>query len=276
VTRFAESGFPDTVDPRAAHAFGATRLDRDAVVEAELAPINVDVRATVNIVLSSLPRLREFRTLMEKLPGLDLKQHDRLELYALALEHAHALYLVASGPAAPLSHLAQELAKARDLLVADAMVLEKRGLLTGRSRGLRGHPGQQALASEVLGLAALFRANLARLVGKTAIDVAELSRVEELAERLRRAIRSREDRKQRVAEATRARQRAFTLVIRSCDQARRALAYLRWYEHDASQIAPSLYGGRGGRGKAHGERPPSTRLSNPLSKKEKFKKRPNQ
>lgn len=47
----------------------------------------------------------------------------------------------------------------------------------------------------------------------------------------------------RVADA---RQRTFTLLVRSYDQIRRALSYLRWNEGDVDRIAPSLWAGRGG------------------------------
>jgi hypothetical protein len=40
------------------------------------------------------------------------------------------------------------------------------------------------------------------------------------------------------------RQRAFSLFIRTYEQARRAIAFLRFKEQDVDRIAPSLYGGR--------------------------------
>ncbi len=51
------------------------------------------------------------------------------------------------------------------------------------------------------------------------------------------------------------RARAFTLFSRAYDQVRRAVNVLRWDEGDADSIAPSLYAGRGGRGKSAENKP---------------------
>ena len=40
------------------------------------------------------------------------------------------------------------------------------------------------------------------------------------------------------------RDRAYTLVVETYDEIRRALNYVRWAEDDADEIAPSLYAGR--------------------------------
>jgi hypothetical protein len=52
-----------------------------------------------------------------------------------------------------------------------------------------------------------------------------------------------------VVETARIRQQAFTLLVKAYDETRRAVSFLRWREGDADTIAPSLYAGRGGRGK---------------------------
>jgi hypothetical protein len=54
------------------------------------------------------------------------------------------------------------------------------------------------------------------------------------------------------------RARAFTVFSRAYDQVRRAAMFLRWNEGDPDAIVPSLYAGRGGRGKAAEEKPVGT------------------
>lgn len=49
------------------------------------------------------------------------------------------------------------------------------------------------------------------------------------------------------AELRLMRQRAFTLLVSSYDEARRAVSFLRWHEQDLESIAPSLWSGRGAR-----------------------------
>ena len=51
-----------------------------------------------------------------------------------------------------------------------------------------------------------------------------------------------------VGAANDERQRAFTLLARAYDEARRAVSFIRWHEEDADTFLPSLYAGRGGRG----------------------------
>ena len=50
--------------------------------------------------------------------------------------------------------------------------------------------------------------------------------------------------------ATADRTRAFVLFVRCYDEIRRAVSFLRWNEGDADTLVPSLYAGRGGRGKS--------------------------
>ena len=62
-----------------------------------------------------------------------------------------------------------------------------------------------------------------------------------------------------LSSATENRLRAFTLLVRSYDAVRRAIAYLRWRQGDSDHFAPSLWAGRGGRGKSPlGAEPPAS------------------
>lgn len=47
-----------------------------------------------------------------------------------------------------------------------------------------------------------------------------------------------------VSEAADVRQRAFTLFVRTYDELRRAMSYLRWHEDDVDSIIPSLWSGK--------------------------------
>jgi hypothetical protein len=71
-----------------------------------------------------------------------------------------------------------------------------------------------------------------------------------------RTIGLREKGTARLRAAADIRVRAFTLLTRRYDQARRAVTYLRWAEDDVQKIAPSLYTGRGG-GKRERAEPPA-------------------
>jgi len=77
------------------------------------------------------------------------------------------------------------------------------------------------------------------------ITMAELDQAEDLSERLLHAVAMRENQSNALAEAIQKRLQVFTLLVNAYDQARRAIAFLRWQEGDLEEIAPSLYAGRG-------------------------------
>ena len=81
----------------------------------------------------------------------------------------------------------------------------------------------------------------------------ELEAADALAGQVLTGIASRTGTSTEVADAADIRRRAFTLLLDTYNDARRAVAYLRYKEGDADSIAPSLYAGR-----AQGQTRPST------------------
>lgn len=88
-----------------------------------------------------------------------------------------------------------------------------------------------------------------QIAGKCGTEPGELEHAERLAGRILRAVGLREQAPAQSSAVTETRLRAFTLLTRTDDDVRRAVSFLRWREGDADAIAPSLYAGRGGRGK---------------------------
>jgi hypothetical protein len=75
-------------------AFEQVQAELTALGDAELVPINIDILIAVTTVLGVVGELRMFRAeLVEKLPAFDVERFDRLEVYARAAGHAHALHL---------------------------------------------------------------------------------------------------------------------------------------------------------------------------------------
>jgi hypothetical protein len=72
-----------------------------------------------------------------------------------------------------------------------------------------------------------------------------------------------------VADAADQRQRAYTLLLKTYDQVRRVVTFLRWESEDAEKFAPSLWAGRGGRGSksddASPEEPTPTPAASPAA-----------
>ena len=138
----------------------------------------------------------------------------------------------------------------RNQLLSDAAALVKRGLLDGsRLRQIKGGTGYLNTAMDLGVLAHVLGEAWSAIASKSAVQASELDEAERLYQQLMNAYALRNQRSSSVAAATDDRQRAYTLLVRAYDQARRAMTYLRWAENDADTLVPSLWRDRGGRGK---------------------------
>jgi len=223
--------------------------------------VNLDITATVATILGAYPEIvGKADELRREVPNFDVDRMLLLDKYAMALSHAHTLYLVANKPPDELDPLVQEGTALRELLFSDSAALVRRGLMNGaRLAELLGPIGFKNLASDLQVLAAVFRENFAQIEGKCATTRTEITRADEISEEILRAVGLKEQGTALIAATSDIRSRAFTVVIDLYDQTRRALLYLRWNEDDADTIAPSLYSGRTGRKKGAKEeaKPPA-------------------
>lgn len=238
---------PTSTVPRFRDAYQHLLDEIRKVPDSDLITINIDVPTAVTTTLGVLPAIRGFRPqIATEIPSFDLVRFDKLELYTLALGHAHTLYLAASNPPESLGDLSDTGTKARELLLSDATALAQRGFIDGEKlKSLKGANGYRNLAFDLFTLAAMLRDNWDRIAGKTAVQTEELDSAETLADRLLTAVGLREQAPVVAAESSDIRQRAFSLFLTAYDDARRAVSYLRWHHGDLDDIAPSLYAGRG-------------------------------
>lgn len=229
---------------------GFQRVEADvrAVPERDLVPVNLDVPSAVATALGSLPEILQRRDEVAALKGVDMAKFDKIRDYAFAVAHAHSEYRAAVGPSDTIGTLSEEVAELREQLFLDAQGLGRRGLLdASRVEKLRSGVGHKNIAFDVVGLVSLFRERAQELAGKTAVTVQELDHAAELAQKLVTAVGLKEQSPAGVTAAALLRQQAFTLFTQAYDEARRAIAFLRWHTGDGDTIAPSLWAGRGGR-----------------------------
>ena len=213
--------------------------------DSDLVHITLDVVAAVTTAFGVLRKLASLRQLMQQLPVFDRAAVDKLETYAMALYETHVDYLSASRPTQALPRLVEEATKVRNLLYADVQALIQREFIDAQEiREVRTGVGYKALAVDLTLLADAMRRKWEVTQNKTAVQLAELLRAQQLATGLLRVVGEREQAPAVVAAAAAKRSRAFTLFIRAYDEVRRAVTYLRWHEGDADLIAPSLYAGR--------------------------------
>ncbi len=211
----------------------------------ELLSVNLDVPKLYTRIRGLLPKLDELRGELDRLPDFDTSLIDTLDVTSRALAHCHALCLAAHEPLSALEELYATACEWRRTLLSDARALEHRGLLTpGCLERLRRRRGYRNVAFDLAALCTLLRNNWPAIENRSASSIAELEHAEVIAERLLTAV-GRHERGPTVRRAaSEMRRRAFSLVIRTYDQLRRGILYVRWHEGDADAIMPSLYAQR--------------------------------
>lgn len=240
-----------------ATTFLALKPEIDAVKNADLLKVNINVPAAVLTVRGAVPRLVAMRPEIEKTwKSFDFARFDKLEAYALATAHAEAVYMFASQPAASIPEMQQKATETLNTLLADAAALAHRGYIDPkRIDDVRIGPGYKDTAFQLLGMVNLLRDAWPQIAGHTGIQANELFEAEALVDRITLAVARRNASPVAVTEAQLTRQRAFTLMANAYELARSAVVYLRREQEDADDIAPSLYAGRGGRKKQDEEAP---------------------
>jgi len=231
------------------HSFEQHLPAMKALREEELLRPNIDVPSVIPRLLGALPALRSLRAeIARKLPEHDLTLLDNLETLTLALAHAHALTIGASGrPSEDLAALNADASELREGLLADARHLARHKLVdAGRLEEIRGLAGYKNVVFELMALAELLRQNWAAISGKTPLSLDQLDRAEHLAQKIIDQLAAREQ-QEGLAEAALFRQRAFTLFFRAYNETKRAVSYLRWNEDDVEAYCPTLSTGRRGK-----------------------------
>jgi len=244
----SENNIPTTVDEERsfAAAFAESQPDRDALRPEELVRVNLDVPSAVATALGALPEIMALRADVEKhLPTFELMWIDRFHTYTMALSHAFAQCKSSLEELDDLPELNIEGTALRDNFHADMATLARRGFINPDAfKSCKGYTGYKNVATELQVLASVARGSWTRIEGKCGITLKELDRADKIVAHMLRLVGLREQAPEIVAAAAEERDRAFTLFVRSYEQVRRAVLYLRWDEDDADEIAPSLYAGR--------------------------------
>jgi len=202
------------------------------------------VRAAVATVLGALPAIERLEPSILELAGVDRKAISGLEDYARAAAEASSRHRTASAPGREIVELYARAVKVREILRSDLGALVTRGLVDRRRlSSFTGNVGYQNVGFELVDYANLFDDCWPQIRGRTALTAGEVVNAKELSERLVRAAGERKLAKPVLATA-RIRRQALTLLVKAYDEARRAVAFLRWHTGDAEAIAPSLYGRR--------------------------------
>jgi hypothetical protein len=219
----------------------------DALSDGELLRVNLNIPTVVTTVLGVAPRLRELRpAIAQRLPDFDLRRFDKLESYALALSSTHAAHSVTKSSTPKLPALQAEAWTLRAMLRADARALVLRGhVVPKKLRALSKKRGYLNLVNDLGILVNVLREVAPRLEGRWSVSKSEIERAAELSVQIIALVRGRNAPSLAAQSTANARARAFTLLLRAYDDARRAVCYLTWHEGTLDEIAPPLRGAPG-------------------------------
>lgn len=231
--------------PRLREALVKVRPEMAALEQKDLLQIQVDPMTAVTTARGALAQIRAFRSLLLQLPEFEIKNLDNLELYASATIQTQSVFLGASAPPEHFQELVAEATELRELLLSDATALAHRGIINGSRLGdLKGAVGYRNVASDLLTLGNMIRADWSRVAAKSGVTEAELDRAEVVGDQLLNDIGVKQLAPAAIAAVALERQQAYTLFMNAYDQVRRAIGFVRWNEDDADVIAPSLFAGR--------------------------------
>ncbi len=242
----ARSSEPVPHTTRFTDALDAIRPELAALDASNLDAVNLDLASATVTAIGVVPELRTYREAIER--RFDRDEADRiekLELYARAASQAQASYLSAAGAVPDLQVLSKRCLELRTMLLADATSLVHRKIIAAdRLAALAGPIGFKNQISDLQQLVALFEEHWDRMRGVSPVRRNDLDAAEDAASALFVAMGQREQTPPAVSHAADVRQRAFTLFVRTYDELRRAMSYLRWHEDDVDAIIPSLWSGK--------------------------------
>jgi hypothetical protein len=229
-----------------------------ALAPDELVPLNIDIPSAVSTVLGVLPKLAAMRERLAVLAEFDFDAFDRLETYAGALMYVHARFMMTVQPHDDLNELADHGVRLRMSMVAQARALSHYGLVDLRPlENLTNRRSFAQLGGDLRLLARLFENYWPAIEGKCPMQQDEIRVADKLATRLQRLAGLRDHAPKLIRTAAETRLRAFTLLVLTYDDARRAVTYLCGRKQNPDEITPSLYGRRKRRKQADAETAPA-------------------
>lgn len=244
------------------YALDALREELLAIPARDLLPVNLDVAAAALVVLGATPEIRTHRAALVALVGEEMASVlDRLDLVARAALQAHST-LRSMEEGGDIPALSREVVRVREVLVAVVRLLIVRELVPASVlRELQGAHGFRNQCVDVLLLTSLLEERWSEVGPHTGLSLEDLHRAEASTNALATAVGIRNQASRSpIAEM---RQRAYTLLARTYNEARRLIAFLRWNHGDADQIAPSLQGRRTARRRTGAPEPAEDVLDTP-------------
>jgi len=215
--------------------------------------VNIDIFHVVTRALGASSGVRYLRDDAAQLSFFDVTTFDRLPVYARALLY---IYITSSRRRARLANvreMAEKLTRTRECLLADLDAVRKHVTLGTLSYDFGGNRTYFDLIQDVMVLVTYLSNHWPLIEGRIGVRSSELAEAYALADEFVEVLGTRKEPLRDAAKQALERAQAFTLVVRTYEQLRRAVSFLRWADRD--RLVPSLYSGRFKR--RRGKKPPT-------------------
>lgn len=241
-------------EPEAKQAAERVATELAKLADDAIQQVSLDIPGSVALALGVWTRFQPFVEPISKLPGVDANAVRKLRDYTLALYYWQGNALFASVPTSTAPAMVEKGYALRERTLDDLRALAAHGFIEASMlSGFGGTNSYRKLGQDLQGLSNLVHQRWASIQGRSALTLEAMDELAALGQSIMQAVGDQSRSTAETAEATRMRDKAYTLFVRSYDEARRAMQYLRWHEGDADEILPSLYAGRRGSKKADAE-----------------------
>ena len=232
-----------TVDPNSLEALASAKAKAAAIPEEKLLPVRVDITEAAFGVMGSMPAIETKRESILAIFGDEGRQTLDAVLPAVNLVlEANAEHTAATDPG--LEAEALELFQKRVFLLSIVNAAIARRVCDGRIlTKLMGGQSYVALAHDIMVLIRFLTGLLPKL-GDVKLSSAELRTLQLEAQAFGGKVGQRDRARANASVTGMERSRAYTHFVRSYDQARKLVNFVRWHFGDAEQIAPSIFAGR--------------------------------
>jgi hypothetical protein len=239
-------------DPIYLEAFDRQKLRIRAVPNDTLETVNIEPLQAIQATQKALIRVKPMRErLIKEFTSFDVSNLDNLLDYSHAFAHATTLLRAAEPQITGFEALVEECSDELGKLEAYLRAANQAGVIsTSRLGELKGGPGHRNIVHDLLLVAQIYRANWAKIEGKTFLTLGNIRHADAIAARLNSALAERESKPIGFDEVSLDRQKAYTLYYRAYMRVRSAVRHL--LEQDGQEdllegIMPSLHANRGPR-----------------------------
>lgn len=210
--------------------------------DADLDSVNLEIPSMVSDFFGTWPRFQEMLPELEAVPQIDMARVRKLHDYALALFHWQASAAYATSGSSELPAMLDKGIAIRDRTLTDLKALAGHGHLDPALLANFGGPAAyRKVAQDLSSLANLVHEHWSSIQGRSLITLEAIDEAGKLGQAMSEAVGLRDKTPTSKAFAAQQKVKAYTLFLRSYDEARRGLIFLRWHEGDADKILPSLY-----------------------------------